>query len=250
MTANTTKTQIINDLCEKYPTGPRGRIRKDHYVQREQWVSEYARYKQVHVLASPLPFHGVELNPFFGYNPVDLYKLEVRSLDAAKAAVSGRRPGESQQGLTRRARLLWSRVRPAIEQVKKTGTTGAWCISFKAFDWGHPLRCGLYFHADTAAGAEAQARFIAPMLGASPEMQIDINFHDIITPDEASRLNGVAVNKTLNEKLREIAALEIRLKNAREAAETLRETAGKMMGAVMLLNTEDEEPDAGEKEAE
>ena len=59
----------------------------------------------------------------------------------------------------------------------------------------------------------------------------------------------MAVNKTLNEKLREIAALEIRLKNAREAAETLRETAGKMMGAVMLLNTEDEEPDAGEKEA-
>jgi hypothetical protein len=249
MSANTTKTQIINDLCEKYPTGPRGRIRKDHYVQQEQWVSEYARYKQVHVLAAPLPFHGVELNPFFGYNPVDLYKLEVRTLDAAKDAVRGRRPGESQQALTRRARLLWSRMRPAIEHVKKTGTTGAWCISFKAFDWGHPLRCGLYFHADTAAGAEAQARFIAPMLGASPEMQIDINFHDIITPDEASRLNGVAVNRTLNEKLREIAGLETRLKSAREAAETLRETAGKMMGAVMLLNTE-EEPDAGEKEAE
>ena len=76
MSANTTKTQIINDLCNKYPTGPHGRIRKDHYVQQEKWVSEYRRYKQVHVLAAPLPFHGVELNPFFGYNPVDLYKLE------------------------------------------------------------------------------------------------------------------------------------------------------------------------------
>jgi hypothetical protein len=87
------------------------------------------------------------------------------------------------------------------------------------------------------------------MLGASPEMQIDINFHDIITPDEAGRLNGAAVNRTLNEKLREIAGLEARLKRALADAEKLRETAGKMMGAVMLLNTE-EEPDAGEKEAE
>ena len=250
MTANTTKTQIIKDLCQKYPTGPRGRIRKDHYVEKECWVSEYARYKQVHVLASPLPFHGVELNPFFGYSPVDLYKLEVRSLDCAKSAVARNCPGDSQQSTTRRARLLWSRLRPAVEHVKKTGTTGAWCVSFKGFDWAHPLHRGLYFHADSAAAAEAQARFIGPMLGAAPETQLDIVFHDIITPDEAGRLNGEAVNRSLNEKLREIDGLERRLKIAREAAETLRETAGKMMGAVMLLNSEDEEPTVGEKEAE
>lgn len=250
MTTNTSKTQIIKDLCQKYPTGPRGRIRKDHYIEKECWVSEYARYKQVHVLASPLPFHGVELNPFFGYNPIDLYKLEVRSLDGAKSAVARNCPGDTQQGLTRRARLLWSRLRPAVDHVKKTGTTGAWCVSFKGFDWGHPLRTGLYFHADTAASAEAQARFISPMLGAPPETQLDVTFHDIITPDDAGRLNGESINRSLNAKLHEIDDLERRLKRKREEAEGLREAAGKMMGAVMLLNTEDEEPDAGEKEAE
>ena len=249
MATNTTKTQIIKDLCQKYPTGPRGRIRKDHYVEKTMWASEYNREKSVHVIVAALPFHDESLNRFFGYDPVDLYKLDIRSEDGAKAAVVRHNPGDSKQTNNRRARLLWSRVRGAVDHVKRSGTTGAWCVSFGGFDWGHPLRQGLYFHADNAAGAESQARFIGPMLGATPESQLHVSFHDIITHDEASSLNGETINRTLNNKLREIDELEIRLKRAREAAEALRENAGKMMGAVMLLNSEDE-PDAGEKEAE
>ena len=41
--ANTTRAQIISDLCQKYPTGPRGRIRKDHYTVKTAWVAEYGR---------------------------------------------------------------------------------------------------------------------------------------------------------------------------------------------------------------
>lgn len=249
MATNTTKTLIIKDLCQKYPTGPRGRIRKDHYVEKSVWSSEYNRQKSVHVLVSALPFHDESLNPYFGYNPVDLYKLDIRNEDGAKTAVVRHNPGDSKQTNNRRARLLWSRVRAAVDHIRKVGTTGAWCVSFGGFDWGHPLRQGLYFHADNAAGAETQARFIGPMLGAPTEAPLRVSFHDIITPDEAGRLNGETINRALNNKLHEIEELEIRLKRARESAEVLRENAGKMMGAVMLLNSDDE-PDADEKEAE
>lgn len=239
---NNTTALIIKDLCQKYPTGPTGRIRKDHYRMKNVWSSLYNRYRDVPVLDGEMFMHPVERNPFYGYDPVDLYKLGIDSMEQAFQAVRAHYRGDSKQTDNRRAKLLLDRVREAVGYVRRNGTTGSWTVKFRSVPWDHPLHGGLRFHASNKAEAESQARFIMPMLGIDPSGAISVEFTAIETREEMNVDNSVTINRVLNNKLEEIRQLERRLQKAKDSVEEFRAEAGKLMGAVMLLESQDEEP--------
>ena len=243
---NNTVALMVKDLCQKYPTGPSGRIRKDHYRMKNVWSNLYNRYRNVPVIDGELFMHPVEWNPFYGYNPLDLYKLGIESMETASKVIRAHYRGDCLQTENRRAKLLLDRTRDAMRYIKMNGTTGSWTVTFKGLDWTHPLRDGLRFHGSSRGEIEAQARFIMPMLGVDPCGHIDVEFTTIETREEMGAFNTAVVNRVVNSKLNDIRVLEQRLQKAREDVDVCRATAGKLMGAVMLLDAQEEETDMKE----
>ena len=243
---NNTVALMVKDLCQKYPTGPSGRIRKDHYRMKNVWSNLYNRYRNVPVIDGEMFMHPVEWNPFYGYDPIDLYKLGIEGMESASKVIRAHYRGDCQQTENRRAKLLLDRTRDAMRHVRLNGTTGSWTVTFKDLDWSHPLRGGLRFHASNKAEVEAQARFIMPMLGVDPCSSIDIEFTTIETREEMGAFNTAIINRDINSKLNDIRVLEQRLQKAREEVDLRRAVAGKLMGAVMLLDAQEEETDMKE----
>ena len=233
--------RIIRDLVEKFPAGPTGSLRKHHYTMVNRWIGVYRRHTDVPVIRSEVKLVREEFKPFFGYDPVDLYKTGLNSEDRCVEAMAFVTPEATHRVRTRDGRRLWIRISDAFEWVRKNGTTGLWQASYREASWGTPLYSGIWIHADTRAEVEARVAVIAPMLGAKENWRPHVMFSELGSPAEAVAKNTSLVESFTRRERDSVIRAEKELAKAREALERATATAGQMMGAIMLASGADEE---------
>lgn len=240
--------RIIKDLVEKYPAGPRGSLRKHHYKIEQQWVDVYRRTTGVSVIRDEVGpgIVKAEWKPFFGYDPVDLFKLDLWEEDKCKTAIAIAFPEASRMARNRDARLLYIRTSVARRWVRENGTTGLWIASYRQADYRSPLSSGITIYAHTRAEVEARIAMIAPMMGADLSWRPTVSFNSIGTPDEAMSKNSKMIEGYTANQRRDVARLEKELATARAGLEKATAEAGKLMGAVMLGAADTEEEEAAE----
>lgn len=233
--------KMILDLGEKYPKGPRGRLKKDHYNTRRQWSDVYMREVPVTSVFSGTPdwICDPAHQEFYGYNPLDIYMMGIESEDAAVAAYrSLPSSGESSTtSVRRRGRLAWTRITRAIAHIRSVGTEGLWGVRYNQAEYGSTIHKGFIFHGRTRSEIEARVMVIAPMLGALPHWAPKVEFMYPGSPDEAmvensARINGVTAgfNRSIKHHETEIEKLR---KNIVEATEL----NGRIMSALMMDGT-------------
>lgn len=253
MQLDTTAIRIIKDLTEKFPVGPKRSIRKHHYRMVNEWVFAYKRTTQVPVIRPEVGEFIVrpEWKPYFGYDPVDLYKLGLIDESECIKAIRIAYPEASRIAQTRDGRRLWIRISPARDWVRCNGTTGLWCARYTQAQYGTTLYGGITFHASSRAEVEARISMIAPMLGEVAGMKPDVSFIAMGSPDDAMSRNSAAVEAFTKRQRNHVAELEKSLKKARTELEEAEMNAGKLMGAIMLgaSDTEEEEPETSENAA-
>ena len=242
---------LIKDLSEKYPRGPMRRLNSRDYRKTELWSDAYKKYVPGVALSQSLLDRatnslGITQRNihFFGYDPLDLYKIcEKWSNEGdVKAYIRTLMPECVGSKLTRRARLLWVRMRPAVIFIKREGTEGIWrAWSNEALDLTSMWR-DAYLYGVNKADVESQVRLIGPMTGFKPEWSLSITFDRLGTRDEAmQKLTHILTHRVNSIKLRldyarkELAGLE------REYEQANSIMICNMGGAMLLSNDEEQE---------
>lgn len=239
--------RIIKDLVEKYPAGPRGSLNKRHYKVEQQWVDLYRRTTGVSVIREEVGAGIVrpDWKPFFGYDPVDLFKLGLNEEDDARKAIAFVFPESTRMTRNRDARRLYIRTTVARTWVRKNGTTGLWHASYRGAEYGTPLYFGITFHASSAAEVEARMAMVGPMLGADPSWRPSVSFDTLGSPEEAMAKNSTTIEAYTRRQRDAVARIEKELAEARKRLDFATTEAGKLMGAVMLGATDmDDEEEA------
>ena len=239
--------KAINDLTEKFPAGPRGRLTKKHYIERREYVDTYARTAPIQQLMEGLSeFYaapGTERS--FGYDPVFLFKLKIRDeKDAIKsieaALVGGDDP--SIKACKRRGRRLWSRLSDIVSRVRREGTEGIWTARYREADYSTTLNWGIALYAKNKADAESQIALIAPMMGVQTHWRPTVTFDDCGTAADVFARNTTALNRRVDGLKQDVARYEKDLAAKRLALAAETKITGDIMSAIMLgLSTEEEE---------
>ncbi len=231
--------RIIQDLVEKYPKGPRGCLLKSHYELVRKYVSAYRRETSVPRIREAVGPGLVEAErkPFFGYDPVDFYKMGLRDETQCVAAVRVAFPETTRTAARRDGRRLWIRLEPVFDWIRVHGTTGIWHAKYSQANWRAILGRGIFFYASTRAEVEAQAALVAPMMGALPDWRPYVTFERMGTAAEAMAKNTAAIEGPVLELQVDVAKLERELDQRRRNLEEERSRAGKLMGAIMLSST-------------
>jgi hypothetical protein len=229
---------IITDLLEKWPKGPKGRYEKGHYRTVFQYVPAYERHMDF-ALLDPSKFPGwwpeQEHTGFWGWDPKELFALsQVGGGDPYRALVRLHEPGLSGQAATKRSRRLQSRLETAVSHVRREGMPGIWeCRSWDS-PWGSVWR-SLPVWAETAADAEARVRVAGPMLGLQENWKLEFKFDRAGTPEEAAKELLVLINGKVNERAADVKSLESRLNRARAQLAEEEARAAQLVGGAMLL---------------
>lgn len=245
---NTASTRrIVRDLTEKYPAGPHGVLTKNHYASVQVWSDAYRRYVM-----------GVELRPemigrvfiteankkHFGYDPLELFKLGITSEETAKNLISSLYPSLRGAGVTRKARLLWTRTKEAVRHIMREGTEGIWTASSYHAEYGSMWR-NMQIWGTSRADIEAQVRLIGPMTGLKPEWNLDIKFNRLGTRDEATQAAAALAADRVNRLKRDIESHRKSILKLEKELEEETQAMNRNMGGVMLLA----ESDSDEQEA-
>lgn len=233
--------KVIQDLVEKYPVGPRGSLQKRHYELFTEYVPAYKRETRVPRIREAVGPGLVEqrLKPFFGYDPVDLYKLCLKSESDCVDAVRFAFPESTRTAARRDGRRLWIRLERVHMWIKQNGTEGIWRAYYLAAPWRSTLSKGYYFHAKSRADVESQAALIGPMMGAEPGWLPEVNFERLGTREEVFTKNSALINERVEDLKRYTAQLEANLAKARADLQEASDRAGKLMGAILLGSTDD-----------
>ena len=236
---NTSETRrLVEDLTDKYPRGPRRLLNRNHYAMESAWSDHYRTYKPTVKLRPELASYlgMTELAAqHWGYEPLQLFKLGVRSEDDARDLVKSLYTDVKGPTLTRRSRLLWSRLKPAVSYILKTGAEGIWSVSSYHAPYGSLWR-DMKIWGACKTDVEAQVRLIGPMTGLKPDWPLDIKFHDLGSPEEATQhavrhanMRASRIKSDIETRRREIAKLE------KELEEEMK-LAAQSMGGIMLLS--------------
>lgn len=243
---------IIKDLTEKYPTGPRGSLKKHHYEAITRWVPTYGRETKVVLIRLDVGpgIVAQDRKYFFGYDPVVLYKMRLRSEEDCVQAMRSVEPGASPMSRKRDGRRLWIRLEEAIDWIKQNGTEGIWHASWRSSDaeYGHPLTEGIRLYARERSEAEARVSLISPLLGASENMRPTIKFVDVGTPEKAMEFNSSQLQALVRRPESSIKDLEKRLESARKQLEDAKQLSTKIVSAIMMMNFDESQSDTAEEE--
>lgn len=243
------KNRIVRDLTEKYPKGPYGLFRKEHYQEVRIWSDAYRKYVDTRALSPGMigRLRVTEDNAkHFGYEPLELFKLGASSEDSAKELIKSLYPDLKGAGVTRRARLLWTRVKGAVQMIMRDGTEGIWsCSSYRA-DYGSLWR-GMEIYGVDRADVEAQVRLIGPMTGLSPDWPVDIKFTRLGTREEATESAAKRATTRVNRIKSDIETYRAHIARAEKDLEEAILEMNKSLGGVMLLSgTNDDEQEVAE----
>lgn len=247
---NTASTaRIVRDLTKKYPAGPHGILRKNHYRSGEVYSEAYRCLVPAVVLDHAMvgQAYVTEANiKHFGYEPLELFKLGVSSEDSSKSLIESLYPSLRGCGITRPARLLWMRVKEADRLIMGEGTEGIWSVSSYRAEYSSMWR-HMQIWGTSRADVEAQVRLIGPMTGLRPEWNLEINFNRLGTRDEATTVasslasdRANRIKRSIEEHRNSIIKLEKELEE-----ETL--VMNRNLGGVMLFaGTEDDEQEVAQ----
>ena len=242
--SNTAETRrIVDDLMSKYPRGPKNRFARSHYVECSEWSEAYRRHRPSHKLNPDLIGVGglTELTvQHWGYEPMQLFKLGARGEDSSKELIKSLYTGLKGPGITRRGRLLWSRVKHAVKYVYQTGGEGIWSVQSHSADYGSLWR-DMKIWGASKEDVEARVRLIGPMTGLAPEWRLDIKFHDVGTPDDATQFAVTQANMKVNRLRRSIESYRKQLAAAETELEEELKNAAQSMGGIMLLSGDQNE---------
>lgn len=241
--------RIIKDLVEKYPAGPRGSLKKHHYGTSMQWVPTYNRETNVvHIRDEVGPgIVAQDMKRFFGYDPVVLYKMRLRSQEDCISAIKTVDPTTTHMSARRDGRRLWIRLEPVFEWIKQNGTEGIWSARWRSFDYGHPLYEGIQLYARERSEAESRIALISPMLGVTENDRAVIKFVDLGSAEKAMEFNGKNLQRLTGLHERTIKDLDARLEVERKRLEEARQNSTKIASALMMMNFE-EAPEADEED--
>lgn len=242
---NTAETRrLVEDLTDKYPRGPRRLLNRNHYTTSSEWSDHYRTYKPTVKLRPELAgYLGMtELAAqHWGYEPLQLFKLGVRGEESARDLVKSLYSDVKGATLTRRARLLWARLKPAVSHIMKNGAEGIWSVTSYHAPYGSLWR-DMKIWGACKTDVEAQVRLIGPMTGLKPDWPLDIKFHDLGSPDEATQhavrhanMRVSRIKSDIEVRRREIERLE------KELEEEMKLAAQSMGGIMLLSGTGDEE---------
>jgi len=241
---------IVKDLSEKYPKGPLKRLNPRHYRKTEVWSEAYKRYVPAVALSSGLldidESRGITKRniDFFGYEPLDLYKIchSWFGEDDAKKLVRSIMPELEGPKLTRRARLFWTRVKSSIAFVQREGTEGIWrAWSDGAMGDNTSMWREAYFYGVNRADVESQVRLIGPMTGFKPEWTLSIAFNRLGTRDEAMQLLTSHLTERVNKLKRRLGTARSELANIEAEYEKANSVMSRNMAGAMLLTNNDEQ---------
>jgi hypothetical protein len=248
--------RIVEDLTSKYPQGPRRRLTKDHYEKVDVWSDAYGKYvSDVRIkpqCVGKMATGITEANLLsWGYDRVHLFALGISDEASAKLLISrlDTTCPRSGPGLTRSARRLWSRVKPAWNAVRRDGAAGIWNVSMGQAPYGSIWYRGISVWARDRAEAEAQALLVGPSTGmdVSWVSSLHISFTRLGTPDQATDISVklasaevTRIRELIKQKERDIATLRAKLEEEERKM-------GMVMGGIMLLSPVD---DDGGSEAE
>lgn len=239
--------RIVRDLTEKYPAGPRGVLTKNHYVSTSVWSDAYRR--EVPGLALRPDLVGrvyiTEANiKHFGYEPLELFKLGINSEETSKELIKSLYPSLTRPSITRKGRLLYTRIREARMIIMRDGTEGIWSVSSYAAPYGSLWRNMEIFGANRA-DVESQVRLIGPMTGLSPDWRIDVKFARLGNRDEATQSAARLAAERVNRIKREIESHRTHIAKLEKELESETQMMNRNLGGVMLLaGTDIEEQEA------
>jgi hypothetical protein len=241
--------RIVKDLVEKYPAGPRGSLKKHHYGTFMEWVPTYNRETNVvHIRDEVGPgIVAQDRKRFFGYDPVVLYKMRLRSQEDCIRAIGTIDPAATRMSARRDGRRLWIRLEPVFEWIKQNGTEGIWSARWRSFDYGHPLYEGIQLYARERSEAESRIALISPVLGVTENDRAVIKFIDLGGPEKAMEFNSKNLQLLTGRHERTIKDLDARLEVERQRLEDARQTSTKIVSALMMMNFEDS-PEADEED--
>jgi hypothetical protein len=223
--------QIIKDLITKYPKGPDGRFKRADYHMEHVYHDIYERYTDVPVL------YGDSMNeiPWFGYDPLDLFSLNLADVNDCRNALRFVFEDESMtdRALVRRARVLFYRVRNARNHILKVGAKGVYELR-----WGWRYNSPkAYVHASNHGEAKAVGLTLNGIFGAPAGIEAQSTFLEVGEPVATLSYNNkvaqslVASAKTkLQDAEKALEHAQSEIKNAQARAEII------MTNAMMQAN--------------
>jgi len=255
--SESTMRRMAKDLTAKYPKGPYSALTPKHYQVAHEWCGKRRRDVSVFTVRPELSENSwLRLTPEtvsgYGYTDQQLYMLitdngkEPDGSFESVLKIVKRLCNVNGPGATRRANILHMRTRRAYRNVRNTGMPGLWHVCSRHAPYGTLWR-DMILWGNNRNEVEAQARLIGPMTGLDPNWSIDIEFQRWGSPDTAMTHAIDHANHRQKRLESEIASLERRLAETREALEAERLIAAKSMGGIMLLSPADENE---EKEGE
>ena len=121
--------RIVDDLLDKYPSGPQCRFAKCHYEQNEKWVQRYNAYRKYVVLSSAAPGLDPEKAASFGYGDEMLTMVEHHIGSNTRSYVRTRYPDISSTAVSRRQNRLDDRVGSAVRRFRSGSGRGIYKVS-------------------------------------------------------------------------------------------------------------------------
>jgi len=246
--------RIVKDLVEKYPRGPHGRLTKECYEPAQVWSEAYHKMvPEVRLrpnLAARTDLRLTDDNlQSWGYDPVLLYALGIRSEDEAKRLLQMLEPGTPDgPSLTRRGRRLWSRTKWSLAHIQSQGAAGIWHVMTRSAPYGSHWYRGISVWARGRTEAEAQALLIGPSTGLQSNWTLSVEFMCLGTPEQATSSSIATVNLEVDRLRNQIADRERDLEQLRLRLAHQLEIAGGAMGGIMLLSTPMDDSEVGQSE--
>ncbi len=189
--------QAVKDLVNKYPSGPRGLLKKQNYEGREFFSEVYERYiTRQNLRDSDEP-------SFYGYSDEALWRLgdgnnlnRYLCRDLVKEAFADEMLTGRQ--IRRRANRLHDKLKVAIDIISRNGTKGTWSIKWQRYS--HDV---IYVYASSKAEALSTASFLAGVFGKEVNDDVFVQFINIEDP-QATNLRNSKKASDITERARNL----------------------------------------------
>ena len=222
MVSQEEKHSIALDLVNKYPAGPNKLFKRKHYEMQHRWHWLFERYTDIPFLSSAKI--NTEHREFWGYDPTVLFSLHIDSEYAARSLLKEAYEGDeakkkapsSYSAMSRRARLLYYRIKNASDYVRKHGGQGIYELSWHNYGYRYPKA---YVAANTMKEAYAVGEMLKGLYGVPSEQSTRASYHTKGEAIATLGMNTEQASEVKNTAEREVARIKKHLAEAQERAE-------------------------------
>jgi hypothetical protein len=125
--------QIVDDLLKKYPKGPKGLLKKDHYTINEKWSYRDRRYKKtVHLPEGLWCAYGNHESFGYGDELMCMVQYHINDAGGSRSYLKSRDSDAGQRALTRRSNRIDIRVGQASKRFLDSEGRGVYRVDTDA----------------------------------------------------------------------------------------------------------------------